>query len=38
MREPQDDTTMKIRVTTAQETNSNFTVDFKGALRQGTIF
>jgi len=36
--EPQDVITMKIRVTTAQDTDSNFTIDFKGVLRQGIIF
>jgi hypothetical protein len=36
--EPQDGIAMKIRVTTAQDTDSNFTIDFKGALRQGIIF
>lgn len=38
MTEPHDDITMKIRVTTAQDTDFNFTTDFNGALRQGIIF
>lgn len=38
MTEPQDDITVKIRVTTAQDTDSNFTIDFNGALTQGIIF
>jgi len=36
MTEQQDDKIkMKIRVTTAQDTDSKFTVNFKCALRQG---
>jgi hypothetical protein len=38
MIEPQNDITMKIRVTTAQDTGSNFTIDLEDALRQGIMF